>query len=88
MLAVPDTGITWPVRPDGDVVYWKGFSHDGISPGDPDPGARIWRTDLESGESVELEPENLAVGLTTDMVGEDADNLYVTTGDDLIRIAK
>jgi hypothetical protein len=88
VLAVPDTGIVYPLRPDRGAVYWKGFPHGGFSPGDPVPSARLWRTDVRTGESVHLEPEDLAVTSTVDVLGQDAENLYVTTGDDVIRVVK
>lgn len=87
-FALPDGGITSPPRPQGDHVFWKGFTHGGFSPGDPESGARLWRTDLATGETVELEPSDLAITLTVDVLGQDEDHLFVTTGDDLLRIHK
>lgn len=88
IFSLPDGGINAAIMPQGESVFWKGFTNGAFSPGTPRPGARLWRTDLVTGESVQLEPDGLTVTLTVDVLGHDEDNIYVTQGTDLIRISK
>jgi hypothetical protein len=88
IFSLPEGGINAEIMPQGESVFWKGFTNGAFSPDVPRPGARLWRTDLVTGESVQLEPDGLSVTLTVDVLGHDEDNIYMTEGTNLLRISK
>lgn len=85
---LPDNGITSQLLLQGDYVFWKGFRHGPLSPDDNDNSARLWRTDVATGETVQLDTAGLEVTITVDVLGQDADNIYMTRGTDLLRVSK